>query len=376
MATVQNMGNFVGYNFNDLVKESLRLCFQRVTTDSDGVVTGDFSRYTLDMITDKINDALLEMAIEARMLQTFAIIKLKDGVREYPVPSDCFSIIDVTYFDSGGTPGLPLEVYSFRYARSIRPYLFTLESSPPEFCYLGDVYGNARKLGIYPIPSEDGSAVTFAGALGVVTSQNLGTLSGDITGLHDGTGNSASLIDTTVNFVTEGIAVGMMAHNTTDGSSGQITAISTTTNTNDTLAMTLSGGTQNDWDVGDSYVISAGEYGEIITADSEDMIIFSGALGGINNVNATTKNIMMTYYRYPGIIDKNDQYPECFKYFQMALPYGAASKLLMYNASMSDFTNKSGTYYQMFQNYIEKGRRHNLHTELKPRNIVMRPRIY
>jgi formate dehydrogenase major subunit len=80
------------------------------------------------------------------------------------------------------------------------------------------------------------------------------------TGQH-GTGpgddNSASLIDSAGrDFTTLGVRVGLTVRNTTDGSSGVVTAITTTYSSNDTLTTALSGGAEHDWDTGDNFVIS------------------------------------------------------------------------------------------------------------------------
>jgi hypothetical protein len=83
------------------------------------------------------------------------------------------------------------------------------------------------------------------------------------TGTHNGSANNAALVDTTHNFVTDGVVVGATVSNSTDGSSGTVTAITTTTNANDTLEMTLTGGTDNDWDVDDAYTVG-------ISAESAD----------------------------------------------------------------------------------------------------------
>lgn len=78
-----------------------------------------------------------------------------------------------------------------------------------------------------------------------------------LTGTHNGAGNNASLIDTTVNFTTAGATTSMRVLNIDDGSSCPITSISTTTNTNDTVNCSdpLAGGKENDWDVNDRYRI-------------------------------------------------------------------------------------------------------------------------
>ena len=83
-----------------------------------------------------------------------------------------------------------------------------------------------------------------------------------MTGTHNGAANAVSLTDTTRKFSStylgvapnQGVAVGDALTNTTDGSSTTITAITTTTNPDDTLVGVLAGGAENDWDVGDAYL--------------------------------------------------------------------------------------------------------------------------
>jgi len=69
-------------------------------------------------------------------------------------------------------------------------------------------------------------------------------------GTHAQGGNSAVLVNPGKDFWSCGVAVGALVKNTTDGSEGTITA-----RTEDTVTATLAGGTDNDWDVGDSYEI-------------------------------------------------------------------------------------------------------------------------
>ena len=75
-------------------------------------------------------------------------------------------------------------------------------------------------------------------------------LGGNTTGTHNGANNVAVLSDSTANFNPDGL-IGMTVTNSTDGSSGTITA-----NTRTTITATLAGGTDNDWDTGDSYSIN------------------------------------------------------------------------------------------------------------------------
>ncbi len=68
-------------------------------------------------------------------------------------------------------------------------------------------------------------------------------------GTHTGSDNAAALTDSTKSWKTSEL-VGRTVYNTTDASSGTITA-----NTSTTITATLAGGTGNDWDEGDEYLV-------------------------------------------------------------------------------------------------------------------------
>jgi len=73
---------------------------------------------------------------------------------------------------------------------------------------------------------------------------------GSIFGSHITTDDNAALIVSTENLVASAYATGYTVYNLTDGSSGVITA-----NTTTTVTATLSGGTGDDWDIGDRFEI-------------------------------------------------------------------------------------------------------------------------
>lgn len=94
-----------------------------------------------------------------------------------------------------------------------------------------------------------------------------GTIVVDLT--KSGTDNSGvddkatTMVDTTKNFAGLGVLVdgSDTITNDTDGSSGTIASLSTTTNPFDTINFTgLTGGTDNDFDDGDAYTVTAGAY--------------------------------------------------------------------------------------------------------------------
>lgn len=70
-------------------------------------------------------------------------------------------------------------------------------------------------------------------------------------GTHTGSGNVAILTDSSADFIKSNIKIGQKIFNTTDGSDGIITVITSTT-----IEGTLSGGTDDDWDASDAYEIS------------------------------------------------------------------------------------------------------------------------
>lgn len=82
------------------------------------------------------------------------------------------------------------------------------------------------------------------------------------TGTHSGAANAAGLTDNTQNFAVDSL-IGLLIKNTSDGSEGIITG-----NASTTVVATLSGGTDNDWDAGDTYEIVTGR-GALNTIASE-----------------------------------------------------------------------------------------------------------
>lgn len=74
----------------------------------------------------------------------------------------------------------------------------------------------------------------------------------NVGGTHTGAADASVLTDSTASWTTDQW-IGYTIKNTTDGSYGQITA-----NTSTTITATLYGGTENDWDNGDSYLIAQG----------------------------------------------------------------------------------------------------------------------
>lgn len=72
-----------------------------------------------------------------------------------------------------------------------------------------------------------------------------------VTGVHDGLANAAALTDTTATFISDGVEVGDIVLNVTDGSQATITGVTETV-----ITGILAGGAEDDWDIGDTYRIN------------------------------------------------------------------------------------------------------------------------
>lgn len=80
----------------------------------------------------------------------------------------------------------------------------------------------------------------------------------DQRGTHAGSNNSSNLVVPGTNFSSVGVQVGEILHNLDDASHCNVTSITTTSTTNDTLVCErgLAFGRQNDWDTGERYSIN------------------------------------------------------------------------------------------------------------------------
>jgi hypothetical protein len=107
-------------------------------------------------------------------------------------------------------------------------------------------------------------------------------IDGDHAGAHDGSADAVTLTDEDAGFPPD-LLIGYTISNATDSSTATITD-----NTASTVTGTLSGGSQNDWDVGDTYTIAAEP-----TENSELYIYLNGydilEAGGVDQVDNTTE---------------------------------------------------------------------------------------
>lgn len=107
-------------------------------------------------------------------------------------------------------------------------------------------------------------------------------------GTHDGANDASVLTDSGETWTTDQY-VGYTIYNTTDGSRGIITA-----NTGTTITTTLYGGTENDWDTGDSYLIGVPLNGDSVQGISHRFMLKTRA----NGVDIDRRRLRGTARRY------------------------------------------------------------------------------
>ena len=320
-------GEYDGESRLELIQAVLRGLGSPVETPGTDT-TADYSRYPKADILRELNRAQLNFVLKTSCLTTFAIVEGVGSQAEYRLPRRCMKVLDAKYYDST-TSYEQLVVKSDRaMMKRVSTSWRTDESGTPRYIYPGYGYGNVRSFGSHPKPASDGD--TYSGTtMGIVTSATNFEFSGNITGTHKaGFADSAFLVDTDGrDFTTLGVVVGMMIFNTTDGSRGQITAIGNQDATNDKISVTLSGGTDDDFDVDDSFVITVGEYGVVIRADNTEEYAFSTEYGAIQDINPLSGNYLLDFVVRPLRLDSDSQYPDIQAEYHETLSERAIWKL-------------------------------------------------
>lgn len=287
-------GLFEGYTLEDLKPRALDRLKQKA---------GNYDRYSEEAIERAFNDTIIEVATTLKCLHSFAIIELKEGYSQYKPPSQML-LPDRAYFYKSESSYYELGQKKRAWLDRHKPG-WRVTDGDPLIMYPGDSYGNVKKIGFYPTPQTDGDSYTADPDTGVYASESGMTTTGNITGtasvahatvLTDGAGRTLSDL---------GVTVGMMVVNVTDGSSGQISAV-----TGSTATATLTGGTNNAWEVGDSFMILAGEYGVVTSWEDDEAFLFTAEIGGMVDVKNLVNNVYLEFWRRPLKLQFNNQYPE------------------------------------------------------------------
>lgn len=114
----------------------------------------------IDDSIDRAEEAFVRLT---KCLRTWAIIQLKANVRTYRLPKDMIDIMAAYYYDSALTAG-------YKELQVLTPEKLNDDVSDwrtdvdePEAIYIDRKRGDMETIGVYPIPENDGAAITFSG---------------------------------------------------------------------------------------------------------------------------------------------------------------------------------------------------------------------
>lgn len=115
-----------------------------------------------EWIDDAIERAEEKFVRETKCLKTWAIVQLKNGIRTYRLPSDFIDLQSAYYYDSSIDAGY--QELDFTTVEKLNDEVsdWRTETDRPKYIYLDRQYGSGQNFGLYPIPNQDGQAVSFS----------------------------------------------------------------------------------------------------------------------------------------------------------------------------------------------------------------------
>jgi hypothetical protein len=295
-----------------------------------------------------LNKCYTEMVVMSRALRGWFIITLKANTSQYPVPLNCFGISEVYYFDTATTYTKLDVVEESLVEERLSPGWQTIASTP-SVAFQGDRNKMIGKLGVAPAPVADGTAPTLGSGISTAYQPYgvLDAVSGDAAPTSSGNTYVDSLAQ---DFEAMGVIPGLTILNITDGSSGTILTVSTST-----ITVILSGGSLNVWTPGDTMRIVGGEYGNSITIGQDDAAyILSATMGSLPypGITMAAGNLLVRGFMFPGLLVDNYQYPELAPIFHSAIAIGAAGELAMEEPMDTPEFAQGQAYRQDFTNSI------------------------
>jgi len=373
-------GVFVGYTVTQL---------EKLIMWELGQVTGttiSYDRFPKWLIRQKLNERQNDFAFKSRCLKKFAIMRAKNGYRNYKLPTNCMDngVIAMKYYMTS-TSYEELDIVDYDWMDINRPGWLTDDASSPEICFMGDTHGNIPMVYIHPKPDADGTDYTISPDTGITIGGDLPGATSNISGIATG-GNAGgtTLIDVTagVDFTSMGLVSGMWVKNVTDGSSAYILSLAATTIT---FAAALSGGVLNKFTAGDSYNILSGEYGVLTSWEDDEKYIFGSEDGVLSTITIPTGNFRVDYVPYPipfswddtaadAAQGNDDQFPEIHRKYHAALGMGVIADLLRtFNEASKEF-QRSQVYEQAYQAAVAEGSSKKTMRPFDDRPITFYPR--
>jgi hypothetical protein len=232
----------------------------------------------------------------------------------------------------------------------------TEDEADPEIIFPAPTYGNVQGVSLHPVPDTDATAYTAALDTGVYLGASIPGACTNIQSACTSLGSTTQCNDTGQTFTNLGLVAGMAVRNLTDGSYGRLSTIAATALT---LSSALTGGSDNTFQSGDSYVVLAGEYAVITSHDREDQYIFASEIGMLDNLTIPAHTLLLEFLPYPQAFTSDDsvtdanqtwqtQYPEIPRMYHYGLAMGVVGDMLRtFNEQSKEFA-RAQAYEELF----------------------------
>jgi hypothetical protein len=373
----QAVGNFKGYMVAELEQLIMWELGQVAGT------TASYARFPKWLIRQKMTERQNLFAFLSHCLTKYALIAVKEDYRTYKLPSKAMEsgIVSAKYFydDEEYTD---LKIVDRAYLDDHEAGWLTEDGGDPQYIFPDLTYGNIATIGLHPKPDESATEYDGTDDTGIY----IGTTAPGAGANHSGTTTSAgagtTLNDTGTTFTKLGIVAGMYALNVTDGSYARITVVAA----NALTTASLTGGTDDTWASGDSYLILAGEYATLTFPDEIEKYAFGYKIGALSNITIPAGNIYVEYIPYPlafahdyTAADASQgydyQYPEIPKLYHMALVWGVVSDLLGTFHEKSKEFQRAEYYEKKFEGLVTAARSHKESTPFKRKPVQIFPKM-
>ena len=347
--------NVHAMNLGELETEVLRKLWINPSEDSNGFpATSAFGKYSEYRIQKKINLVYSNLVTLTRALRSWFIITLKENYTQYPVPLNCFDIGEVYYYTSA-TAYQKLEIYEEDLIEVMLSPGWRSYPGVPQYAYVADRNRMGVKLGVAPIPSTNGTAITLGSGV-LARDQGFGVVD-SVSG--SASPDSAALVYVDAhgqNFYNLGVIPGLSMVNISDRSIGVIASITTTNTAYDTITVTsLTGGSANIWTPGDEMRITGGEYNNFIEIGQLDAEwLLSPTIGQLPTPGITMAagNLLIRGFMQPILLRDYYQYPELNPLFHQAIADGAAAELGLQEPADSPEFAQAQVYQQSYNQAI------------------------
>jgi uncharacterized protein (DUF697 family) len=264
-----------------------------------GVGPDDVNRYTDAFVVQALNLGQERFAKLTKCLMQPVVIVGKAGRQNYALPKGTLKVVSARYYTGDGrTEYQELAILKDSKLMQRLDSQYRGTTGDPNYMFPTYRSGNLLMVGLAPIPVSDANVLVDNIPYGKTTVISGYTIAGNIAGAHKaGYAASAFLVDSLGrDLLSMGALAGYPIYNTTQGTSGLITAIENQDSVNDKVVATMSG--SGTWAVGDAWQILMANYGVNIDADADHALV-GEQLGVIGDVISGQGTIGLDIARKP-----------------------------------------------------------------------------